>query len=89
MTTLARDSPPSREGFGGGSLHPRLLLLAGAGAAVLRVGFVELPREVEGEGATGWVVDFQIAIAVDDGIGLVGIEDVDAAQVGSQRAENR
>ena len=68
----------------GGSLHPRLLLLAGTRAAVFRAGFVELPREVEGEGAAGWVVDCQIAIAVDDGIGLVGIEDVDAAQVGSQ-----
>ena len=72
---------PSLEG--GGGLHPRLLLLAGARAAILRVSLVELPREVKGEGATGWVMDCQIAIAVEDGIGLVGIEDVDAAQVGS------
>ena len=65
--------------FGISDLHPRLLLLACARAAILRTGFVELPREVKGEGATGWVMDCQIAIAVEDGIGLVGIEEVDAA----------
>ena len=32
-------------------------------------------------------MDCQIAIAVDDGIGLVAVEDVDAAQVGSERAQ--
>ena len=32
-------------------------------------------------------MDSQIAIAVDDSIGLVAVEDVDAAQVGSERAQ--
>ena len=70
--------------FGIYDLHPRLLLFAGTRAAILRAGLVELPREVEQEGATGWIMDSQIAITEDDGIGLVGVEDVDAAQVGSQ-----
>ena len=70
--------------FGISDLHPRLLLFAGTRAAILRAGLVELPREVEHEGATGWIMDSQITIAKDDGIGLVGVEEVDAAQVGSQ-----
>ena len=64
--------------------HSCFLLLSGSSSAVLRAGLVELPGEVEREGAAGGVVDGEVAIAVDDGIGLVGIEDVDAAQVGSQ-----
>ena len=48
---------------------------------------VELPCEVEREGAAGGVVDGEVAIAEDDGICLVGIEDIDAAKVGSQRTE--
>ena len=70
--------------FGIYDLHPRLLLFAGTRAAILRAGLVELPGKVECEGTTSRIVDGEVAIAVDDGIGLVGIEDVDAAQVGSQ-----
>ena len=68
-------------------LHSCLLLIAGAGTAVLRASLVELPREVEHEGATGWIVAGELAIAKYDGIGLVGVEEVYAAQVGRQRAE--
>ena len=68
-------------------LHPCLLLLAGTGATVFAAGFIELPREIEHESAAGGVVDGEVAIAEDDGIGLVGIEDVNIAKVGSQRAE--
>ncbi len=65
-------------------LHSCFLLVACTGAAILRASLVELPREVEHEGAAGRVVDGEFAIAKDDGIGLVGIEGVDAAQVGSE-----
>ncbi len=64
--------------------HSCLLLLSGSRAAILRVGLVELPGEVEHEGTTSRIVDGKFSIAVDDSIGLVGIEDVDAAQVGCQ-----
>ena len=69
------------------SSHSCLLLLSGAGAAVLRAGLVELPDEVEGDGAAGGVVGREFADAVDDGGGLVGVQDVVAAEVGGQRAE--
>ena len=65
------------------SSHSCLLLLSGAGAAVLRAGLVE----VEGDGAAGGVVGREFADAVDDGGGLVGVQDVVAAEVGGQRAE--
>ena len=68
-------------------LHPRLLLLACTGAAIFRAGLVELPGEVEHEGAAGGVAGGDVAIAKEDGIGLVGVEKVDATQVGSQCAE--
>ena len=63
------------------------MFLAGATSAVLRAGLVELPRQVKNEGATGGIAGDEVAIAEDDGIGLVGVEEVDAAQVGSQRAQ--
>jgi len=68
-------------------LHSRLLLVAGATSAIFRTGLVELPRQVEDEGAAGGIVGGEVAIAEDDGLGLVGVEEVDAAQVGSQRAQ--
>ena len=45
-----------------------------------------LPRQVEDEGAAGGVAGGEVAIAENDGLGLVGVEEVGAAQVGSQRA---
>jgi len=69
------------------SLHSCLLLLAGTRAAILRLGLVELPREVEGEGASGRVVGGNLADAIDDAAALVGIEHIVAAQVGCQGAE--
>ena len=65
-------------------LHPGFLLAAGTRAAILRAGLVELPRQVEQESAAGRIVDSEVAIAEEDGIGLVAIEEIDAAQVGSQ-----
>ena len=69
------------------NLHSCLLLRASTRAAVLRAGLVELPRQVEDEGTAGGIAGGEVAIAEDDGLGLVGIEEVDAAQVGSQRAQ--
>ena len=66
------------------TLHTCLLLVACTGAAILRAGLVELPRQVEQESAAGRIVDSEVAIAEEDGIGLVGVEEIDAAQVGSQ-----
>lgn len=68
-------------------LHACFLLVAGTTSAILRTGLVELPRQVEDEGAAGGIVGGEVAIAEDDGLGLVGVEEVDAAQVGSQRAQ--
>ena len=68
-------------------LHSCFLLVASTRAAILRAGLVELPSEVEDESAAGGIVGGEVAIAEDDGLGLVGIEEVDAAQVGSQRAQ--
>ncbi len=64
--------------------HSCLLLVAGTGSALFRAGLVEFPCEIEREGATGGIMDCQVTITENDGIGLVGVEDVDAAQVGSQ-----
>ena len=64
--------------------HSCLLLVTGTGAAIFRAGLVEFPCEIEREGATGGIMDCQVTITENDGIGLVGVEDVDAAQVGSQ-----
>ena len=68
-------------------LHACFLFLSCSLATVFRVGFVELPRQVEDEGAAGGIVGGEVAIAENDGLGLVGVEEVDAAQVGSQRAQ--
>lgn len=68
-------------------LHACFLLVAGTTSAILRTGLVELPRQVEDERSTGGIVGGEVATAEDDGLGLVGVEEVDAAQVGSQRAE--
>jgi len=65
-------------------LHPGFLLAAGTRAAILRAGLVELPRQVEQESAAGRIVDSEVAIAEEDGIGLVAIEEIDAAQVDCQ-----
>ena len=80
-------APPFGGSRGGSYLHTCLLLLAGTRAAILRVGFVELPRQVEREGTTGGVVHLEVAIAVDDGIGLVAVEEVVATQVYRERAK--
>ena len=48
---------------------------------------VELPREVERESAPGGVVYLEVAIAEDDGIGLVGVEEVVAAQIDRECAQ--
>ena len=69
------------------ALHSCFLLLAGTRATILRVCLVELPRQVEREGATSRVVDGNLADAIDDAAVLVGIEHIVAAQVGSQRAK--
>ena len=69
------------------SSHSCLLLLSGAGAAVLRAGLVELPDEVEGDGAAGGVVGREFADAVDDGGGLVGVQDVVAAHIEGQLSQ--
>ena len=47
--------------------HSGFLLLSCTAALVLRAGFVELPGDIEQEGATGWVVGGQFAVAIDDG----------------------
>ena len=65
-------------------LHACFLFVAGTGAAILRAGLVELPRQVEDESAAGGIAGGEVAIAEDDGLGFVGVEEVDAAQVGSQ-----
>ena len=49
------------------------------------MGLVELPGKVEHKGATGWIVRCQLSIAVDDGIGLVGMEGIAATEVEGQR----
>ena len=64
-------------------LHSCLLLLAGATSAILLTGLVELPGEIDQESATGGVVNRQFADAVDDGVGLVGVEEVNAAHIKS------
>ena len=69
------------------SLHSCFLLLTGTRATILRAGLVELPHEVHREGAAGRVLDGQFAIAIDDGIGFVGIEDVIATQVERERTQ--
>ena len=46
--------------------------------------FIEFPSHFEREGSTCRIMRYQFTIAKDDGIRLIGIEDVDAAQVGSQ-----
>ena len=61
----------------------KFLLLAGATSAILRTGLVELPGEIDQERATGGVVNRQFADAVDDGVGLVGVEEVNAAHIKS------
>ena len=68
-------------------LHTCFLLLAGTRATILRVSLVELPCEIEGEGASGRVVGGNLADAIDDGTVLVGIEYIVATQVGCQGAE--
>ena len=68
-------------------LHAGLLLLSGTRTTIFRVGLVELPREVEREGASGRVIDGKLADAIDDAAVLVGIEYIVAAQVGCQGAE--
>ena len=65
-------------------LHTGFLLLAGTRATILRAGLVELPGKVEHKGATGRIVRGQLPISVDDGIGLVGVEDIAATQVESE-----
>ena len=45
------------------------------------MGLVELPGKVEHKGATGRIVRCQLSIAIDDGIGLVGVEDIAATEV--------
>ena len=67
--------------------HSCFLLRAGTRAAILRAGLVELPGKVKHEGATGWVVRGQFAIAIDDGIRVVGMEGVAATEVKGQRAK--
>ena len=69
------------------SLHSCFLLLTGTRATILRAGLVELPREIHREGATGRVLDGQFAIAIDDGIGFVGIEEVITTQVERERTQ--
>ena len=68
-------------------LHACFLFVAGTGAAVLRAGLVELPRQVEYESAAGGIAGGEVAIAEDDGLGLIGVKEVDATQVGSQSAQ--
>ena len=65
-------------------LHSCLLFLAGTAATILGAGLVELPRKVQREGAAARVLDSQFAIAIDDGFGFVGIEEVIATQVDGQ-----
>ena len=45
---------------------------------------VELPGKVKHKGATGRIVRSQLSITEDDGIGLVGMEDIAATQVESE-----
>ena len=68
------------------ALHPRLLLLAGTRAAILRAGLVELPGKVDREGATGGIVRCQLSVSVDDSVGLVNMEGIAATEVEGQRA---
>ena len=68
-------------------LHTGLLLLAGTGATILRAGLVELPVEVDEERAAGRVVYCQLAETEDSGIGLVGVEDIDAAHIERQLSQ--
>ena len=44
-------------------LHSCFLLVASTRAAILRAGLVELPRQVENEGAAGGGVGGEVAIA--------------------------
>ena len=69
------------------TLHSCLLLLSGTTSAILRTGLVELPGEIDQEGSTGGVVNRQFANAVEDGIGLVGVEDVNATHIKGQLSE--
>ena len=45
------------------------------------MGLVELPGDIEYKSATGRIVRSQLSIAIDDGIGLVGMEDIAATEV--------
>ena len=68
-------------------LHTCLLLLAGTTSAILRAGLVELPIEVDEERAAGGVGGREFADAVDDGLGLVSVQNINAANIKSQLSE--
>ena len=48
------------------------------------MGLVELPGKVEHKNAAGRIVCCQLSIAENDGIGLVGVEDIATTQVESE-----
>ena len=67
--------------------HPGFLFFTSPRAAIFRACLVELPCHIERESATGRVVHGEVTITEEDGIGLVGIEEINAAQIEGQRTE--
>ena len=68
------------------TLHTGFLFLAGTRTAILRAGLVELPYQVEKEGATRRIKHRQLAWTIQGGLGLVAVEYVVATQVEGKQA---
>lgn len=68
-------------------LHAGLLLLASTATTIFRAGLVELPDEVDEEGAAARIGCRQFTDAVDGGVSLVGVEDVNATHIKRQLSE--
>ena len=66
-------------------LHSCLLFLTSAATTILRASLVELPSQVDHEGATGRITESQLAWTIHSTIGLIGVEDVVATQVESEQ----
>ena len=68
-------------------LHTSLLLLTSTTTTILRACLVELPGEVYDKGATGRITESQLAWTIHGAISLIGVEDVVATQVESERTQ--
>ena len=67
--------------------HAGFLLLAGTRTAILASGLVELPCQVEKEGATRRIKYCHLARTIQDSLGLVGILYVVATQIEGKRTQ--